>query len=311
MRRISLGLLAVVLLVPAVVSAQSVRVINRIPGDTLAGTYRLLLPRAQPRGLLVLLADWGETFATFDERAMQLPALLQQRGLAVVQINNTPWRSNYFTDASLGVIDSIVADVMRDARVPAGRVVMGGLQMAGAAALKFAARCAEGRCSSGTTPEGVFAIDATLDLTRFWRANDVYLKRPGGKNLQSRQGEQNSLERELGGSLNGVPDVYRQNSVYLHFEGDGGRAKLLRNTAVRLYTGNELVTYVNAYNADPLSSNVADMAGLALFLRRIGNDRAQLVTPAGRALPSGSTLAWSHLDESDLFDWILKLFPES
>lgn len=303
-------LLAVQLLAPTLLSTQSVRVVHRSAGDTLAGTYRLLLPGATPRGLLVLLSDWGETFATFDERAMQLPAQLQQSGLAVLQINNTPWRSNYFTDGSLNIIDSIVSEVVRDARVPAGRVVMGGLQMAGAAALRYAERCAEGRCSAGTTPEGVFAIDATLDLTRFWRANDVYLKRPGGKNLQARAGEQHSLERELGGTFDAVPDVYRQNSVYLHFDHDGGRAKLLRNTAVRLYTGDELATYVNAYNVDPLSSNIADMAGLALFLRRIGNSRADLITPAARAAPTGIPVAWSHLNELDLLEWILRILPE-
>jgi hypothetical protein len=313
MGRKRLGWLAAASMVPALLGGQSVRVVHRTPWDTLAQTYRLFLPRAEPRGLLVLLSDWGDTYAAFDRFAMQLPRMLQENGLAVVQINNTPWQSNYFTDAPLSTIDSIVADAMRDARVPAGRVVMGGVQMAGAAALRYAARCAESRCSAGTIPVGVFAVEATLDLTRFWRANDVYVRRPGGRNLQGRIAEQAALERAMGGPLDSVPDAYRRNSVYLHFDADGGRAQLLRNTAVRLYTENDLAKYVTIGAADPLSTNVADMAGLALFLRRIGNDRADIVTPASRTAGSSGIPgphAWSLFDERDIMDWVLKLLPE-
>jgi hypothetical protein len=183
--------------------------------------------------------------------------------------------------------------------------------MAGAAALRYAERCAEGRCPPATRPAGVFAVESTLDLMRFSRAIGIYVNRPGGTNLEGHRAELASLERELGGTFDAIPDVYRRNSVYLAFDVDGGRAALLRNTAVRLYTGNDLAWYVTVAGADPLSSNIADMTGLALFLRRIGNEHVDIVTPAIRVVPGRrpGPLAWSLFDERDIADWVLRILP--
>jgi hypothetical protein len=183
--------------------------------------------------------------------------------------------------------------------------------MGGSAALKYAQRCAEGACAAGASPAGVFAVDPVLDLTRFWRAYDVYLKRPGGR-TGARAAVKGALERELGGTPDAVPEAYRRNSVYLHFEADGGRAPLLRQTAVRLYMEPDVQWYLRTWEDDYLTSNAADIAGLALFLRRLGHGRAELLTPTGRAtLPDGrpSPHAWHLVDEAELALWIGGLLP--
>ena len=291
-----------------IAGAQSVRVVHRSAGDTLAKTYRLFMPRGKPTGLLVLLADWGSTYADYDQQAMRLPEMLQDRGLAVVQINNTPWQTNYFADSALDVIDAMIAEVVKETQAPAGRIVIGGIQMGGMAALKYAARCVDKGCAAGSARVGAFAVNPTLDLERFARANHVYLKRPGGR-MFSRAPELASLERELGGRLDAIPDVYRRNSVYLHNEPEGGLARFLRNTPVRLYLEADVQFYLKA-DIDPMSSNLVDILGLSLFLRRIGNTRAELMATTGRAiLPSGrpNPGAWAIVDEPDLVNWIVRI----
>ncbi len=61
--------------------------------------------------------------------------------------------------------------------------------------------------------------------------------------------------------------------------------------------------YIRNFEDDLITSNAAEIVGLALFLRRIGNTRAELITPTGRSvLPDGrpSPHAWRMIDEPAL-----------
>ncbi len=302
---------AAIALLPALatVRAQETHLVYRSPTDTLAYGYKLFLPAGQPRGLVVIGANYGNTYVDLEFQQAQIGALLQARGVASIYVNNTPWRNNYFNSSVLAAFDTIIGTVVREHGIPAGRVIVGGLQMGGTLALKYAERCAEGACPPETVPRGVFAVDPVLDFTRFWRAYDVYLRRPGGAK-GARALVKGSIERELGGTPDQVPEVYARNSVYMHFDVNGGRASLLRSTPVRLYMEPDVHWYMTNFEDDLITSNAADIAGLALFLRRIGNTRSELVTPTGRSvLPDGrpSPHAWRMIDEPALVEWIVAL----
>jgi hypothetical protein len=302
---------ALALLLPAstTLRAQVTRMVYRSPTDTLAYGYKLFLPAGQPRGLVVIGANYGNTYVDLEYQQAQIGALLQARGVASIHVNNTPWRNNYFNSSVLAAYDTIIGTVMSEHRIPAGRVILGGMMMGGTFALKYAQRCAEGACPAENVPRGVFALDPILDFTRFWRAYEVYLRRPGGA-PRTRALVKGSIERELGGTPDQLPEVYASNSVYVHFDVNGGRAALLRNTPVRLYMEPDVLWYMNNFDDDLITSNAADIAGLALFLRRIGNTRAELITPSGRSLlPDGrpSPHAWRMIDEPALVEWIVAL----
>ena len=151
-----------------------------------------------------------------------------------------------FGDAPLLVLDTILVEVMRAYGIPHGRVVLGGMQMGGTGALRYARRCARGACTPSTQPAAVFAVDPVLDF--------------------------------------------------------------LRDVAVRLYVEPDIAWHMAHRDDDDLSSNLADAAGLALLLRRLGNGHAELVAVSGRSvLPDGrpSPHAWNMGDEGAPARWVL------
>src|SRR5262245_40408825 len=113
-RFVAVAIIACLVLPQRDVSGQTSVVVTRSPTDTLGYSYRLFLPNSAPRGLLVLLGNWGNHFSEFDWQRVTIQRLVADSGIATMQISNTPWRNNYFGDAAVAAVDSLIARVVRE-----------------------------------------------------------------------------------------------------------------------------------------------------------------------------------------------------
>ena len=297
-----------ILQAPAHTAAQSPRVITATSPDAPAGAYRLTLPASTPQGLLVLFGNWGATYENSFWQRLGIEAVMAQANIATLEINNTPWRQNYFNSSTMERLDSIVAKVIDTHRLPPGRVVMGGYELGGGAALKYAIRCERSGCTASTKPLGVMAVNPILDYTRFWKAYSVYMARPGGI-PKDRAAIMRSIERELGGTPETNAEAYHRESIYVGDAVDGGAARYLRNIAVLQYIDPDIAWLLDSSMDDYFSSNLIDNAGLHLFLKRNMNARSELVAYSTKAAMASRPPDLSRVVNPQLLrEWAVALF---
>lgn len=304
--------LALLLCSPGVLLGQQTRVVQPNPEDSLAGSYRIYEPNGKPVGLLVLIPGGAATHDEFTAGG-STPSILPQK-LADHQIvtivptggGYSPW----LEDAWLKHLDAIVAETLTTHRIPADRVVVGGFSGGGTAAVRYAQFCAARRSLAGVRVRGVFAVDAPLDFSRFWRGETLAIRRGAHPSFV---GEAKAvladMRRVLGGSPDDEPERYLQISPFSAFAEGGGQARLLAGLPVRLYTEPDIRWWMENRKVDYYSMNAVDAAALILQLQLLGNRQAQLITSEGRGVrPDGTRHphSWSIVDEDKLQLWILK-----
>ena len=303
--------LVLILAWPGVVLGQQTRVVQPNQQDPLAGSYRIHEPSGKPVGLLVLIPGGAATHDEFGAEG-STPSGLPQRltGQQIVTIvPSAGGFSHWLEDGFLRHLDAIVAETLRNHRIPIDHVVVGGFSAGGTAAVRYAEFCAARRSAGGVRVRAVFAVDAPLDFGRFWRGETLAVRRKAHPRFV---GEAKAvladMRRVLGGSPDDQPARYLQMSPFSAFAEDGGQARLLADVAVRLYTEPDIHWWRTNRLVDYYSMNALDAASLILQLQLLGNRQAELITTEGRGIrPDGSRHphSWSIVEEPALGTWIL------
>lgn len=308
MQRCGLGIV-LFLLWPGVTLGQQTRVVHPFPGDSLKGSYRIHEPVGKARGLLVLLPGGAGSYDEFQSTGSSpstLPEQLREQQIVTI----VPTAEGWLEDRYLKHIDAIVAETLTTHQIPNNRVVVGGFSGGGTTAVRFAEFCAAGRSAAWISIRGVFAVDAPLDLTRFWRGEMLAIRRGADPRYVAEARFVLSQMRDvLGGSPETHPGNYLRVSPFSAFAKGGGQARLLRHLPVRLYTEPDVQWWMTNRKVDYYNMNAIDAAGLILQLQLLGNADAQLITTEGRGYRSDGSRhphSWSIVDETQLRAWILK-----
>jgi len=311
MRRNAVGLV-LFLCSPGVLFGQRTRVVQANPQDSVAGSYRIYEAARKPVALLVLIPGGAATQDEFTAGG-SAPSILPQKLANHQVVTIVPaggGYSHWLEDAWLKHLDAIVAETLTTHRIPADRVVVGGFSGGGTAAVRYAEFCAARRSPARVRIRGVFAVDAPLDFSRFWRGETLAIRRGAHPSFV---GEAKAvladMRRVLGGSPNDEPARYLQMSPFSAFAEGGGQARLLAGLPVRLYTEPDIRWWMENRKVDYYSMNAVDAAALILQLQLLGNREAQLITTEGRGVrPDGTRHphSWSIVDETELQAWILQ-----
>jgi hypothetical protein len=308
MQRSGVGIV-LFLLLPGVVLSQQTRVVHPFPGDSLRGSYRIHEPPGNAVGLLVLLPGGAGSYDEFQPNGSSPSTLPQQlSNQQIVTIG--PPAEDWLEDRYLKQLDAIVAETLTTHQIPSNRVVVGGFSGGGTTAVRFAEFCAAGRSATRISIRGVFAVDAPLDLARFWRGEMLAIRRGADPRYAAEARFVLSRMRDvLGGSPDTHPASYLRISPFSAFAKEGGQGRLLAHLPVRLYTEPDVQWWMTNRKVDYNNMNAIDAAGLILQLQLLGNRDAQLITTEGRGYrPDGSRHphSWSIVDETELRAWILK-----
>jgi thioesterase domain-containing protein len=289
-------------------------VIRRTPGDTINDSYRVYRPAGRATALLVLLPGYGGDVDSYAPESGYTPSTLPQRLAAhgIATVVAVPASETLYADASsLRRLDALVADARARYATPGAPVAVGGFSAGGTGAVRFAQRCAAKACGGNPPVAGVFAVDAPLDLRRMWQGAALSVARRSPRaNLDEARTILADLRRALGGAPHQAPAAYRRASPLLATAVDGGNARWLHKTPVRLYTEPDVHWWIEQRSLDYLGMNAADLAALVNVLRIGGNTRAELITTRGRGVrPNGARHphSWSIVDEDELAGWLVGL----
>jgi hypothetical protein len=155
----------------------------------------------------------------------------------------------------------------------------------------------------------VFAVDAPLDLGRFWRASVQQLRwdSTGAEALEARW----ILDR-MAHVLGGPPDerraIYAARSPFLYDEPGGGNARLLQEMPLRLYAEPDMGFWLDTMGLDYYQVNAFDAVALGNRLRHLGNADVEVILTTGRGFRADGIRnphSWSIVDERDLVRWLV------
>jgi hypothetical protein len=121
------------------------------------------------------------------------------------------------------------------------------------------------------------------------------------------------LTKNLGGTLEQLPNVYKNISPFDYRDKEGGRAVLLKDTPMRLYIEPDVNWYIQNRGKDYLDMNAIDCAGMINRLRLMGNTKAELICTQNKGFNEAGEHdphEWSIVDEKDLVDWMVNILKE-
>lgn len=302
---ISIGILVAA---QAVLARDTVKIGSSSPFNHFLNDRIVLhVPEKQPAGLLVLFAGDVHGFEKPSSYPpSSLPEMLTSNAVMTLVVSPRPGQGA--GDPVLEELDGLLANVLDRYEIHSRQVAIGGFSGAGMSAVRYAQFCAKGK-SKIKAPVPVFAVDSPLDFERWFMSADLHLKHLAlaGIDLAEDRSVVDVLTNVFGGPPAQALDNYRRRSPVSIFVGDGGNARLLKETPIRLYVEPEINWRLENWHRDVFSSNIMDAACLINVVRLLGNTNAALITTSGKGYrPDGSRNphSWSIVDERDLAGWL-------
>ncbi|MBC3788664.1 hypothetical protein FHK02_5224 [Spirosoma sp. LMG 31448] len=235
-----------------------------------------------------------------------------QQGIMTLTVvpTNDPLRN--LTDKTiLTRIHSMVQEVLTAYRIAPHKVVVGGMSAAGTGAIRYVQYCYQQPIPS-VKPIGVFGVDSPLDYERLYREATHAVERQYSPDAVD---EGNVVIRYLKTQLKATPQrnqkVYQQVSPFCYSAPEGGNARWLNHTAVRLYIEPDISWWISQRRKDYYDLNAVDNAALINQLQLNGNRAAELVVTANQGVRETGEKhphSWSIVDQKALLSWCMQLF---
>lgn len=287
------------------ISAQEMKYVYRDAGDSTHNFYVKLIPSVPVKGILVL--NNQELSATGNEYAME-------KGILVACI--TPGYSDSYYQNMVGkvvlrCIDTLIHEIVTAHKVPADKIIIGGMSDGGTGAIRYAQYCAAGKSAYHIKTAGVFAADPPLDYERMWYEAVHSIER---KDNVGAVVEALALNDMFFREIRDIPgrnqSAYQQLSPYSYTAAKGGNAGLLNNMHVRLYTEPDINWWIENRKIDYYGMNALDVAGMINQLKLNGNTNAELIITENKGYIGEVRYphAWSIVDQKGLIDWCLQVF---
>lgn len=280
---------------------------NYEPTDTTNLFYLKLVPKGTPIGCLVILPSSGELVETVMKQ-ITLHKIALQKGLLVI-FPSLNWGTNKFIEEHK-FLDTVFKQVVKQYKIPKDKFVLGGLSGGGMISLTYAEKANRDKDSTFIIPKAVFALDPPLDCVHLYN----HAKRDVERNFSEiavNEGHwlMDCYITEFGGTPEEAPSEYIKYSIYSHSEKDGGNAKYLLNTPVRIYTEPAIEWQIKNRHRDLYDLNCTDISAMINLLQMQGNKNAEIIVTHDKGVrPDGTRHphSWSIMDSKDCLTWILR-----
>ncbi len=179
--------------------------------------------------------------------------------------------------------------------------------MGGLFSLRYTELANEDALKTAVKPVAVFSCDGPCDLENIYNSFQRKLKKSPGAG-EPMYGIK-ELETYCGGNPVEANGKYVYYSCYSHALTDGGNAKYLIKTQVRIYNDVDPVWWIENRNVDMYDMNALDQSAMILLLQEMGNSNAEFINAFGKGYRIEGNRhphSWSVIDADDCIKWILK-----
>lgn len=269
--------------------------------------YEKLVPKTKPIGALVILPGAGESVEDVKKQ-ISLHTLAVDKGMLVV-FPSINWGTNKHVHEHQ-FLDTIFRQVVQQHNVPKEKFVLGGFSGGGMLALTYTQKANREKGSTFLVPKAVFGVDPPLDYVHLWNHCKKDIERNvSAVAVQEGKWIMDSYTKEFGGSPEEFRENYIKYSIFSYDEKDGGNAKYLVNTPVRLLTEPDIMWQMKNRQRDYYDLNCADIAAMINLLQIKGNKNAELVVTSNKGKRLNGMRhphAWSIMDSSQCLKWVLR-----
>jgi hypothetical protein len=301
--KVCLGLLTVFLLSMSARGQYMEKVIYDAADSNNA--YYLAIPPAshQIRGVLVLFCDFRSPESLLPETRLHNIASAGN----LLTVYASLGTSILADSATLLQLNAILRHISTKYSADTANFIIGGFDLAGTIALRFAELACQDPARFVLRPKGVFAAASCVDLTSLYHTSERQIKKnyfpPAVGDARYVLGV---LQKECG-TPEGQPENYRRLSPFLHTDNGPGNEQYLDKAAVRLYYDTDINWQLSTRRNSLYDTDIPDGTELIDRLLLAGNSKAEFIPakePGVRSNGQRSSNAPSIVDETDCIQWI-------
>jgi hypothetical protein len=283
---------------------QEPKTIYRNHTDSSQNFYIVTLPKEKIKGLLVL-----------NYKILSDSAKKQAFDLGICTLTIIPTKNpldNLLSKDILSIIDDMIGEVIHTYNVSSRNIIIGGMSAAGTGSIRYAEYCYSNKSKNKIKPSGVFGVDPPLDYERLYNESIKAVKRNFNQDAID---ESKMLINLLTENLKGTPKTniknYQNISPFCYSAENGGKAFLLNQLAVRLYTDPDVNWWIDNRRKDYYDLNSIDNAALINQLKINGNSNAELIITYKKGVKTDNhPHSWNIVDQQELLLWCNKVFNE-
>lgn len=307
MKKVTLIFTALFVSICCLLQAQGHEYVYRNPQDSSFNAYLKVYPLAGPiKGLIV--RDFSRLPDMQRASPYRFLDLCRKAGFMTLYTNSSPHFPEFFTDdQTLALLDSMIHEVITEHDIPRDKIFMGGISASGTRALKYAQYCASGK--SDLRLAGVFAVDAPLDLERFYHsatAHQQYFK--AGMRVEA-QMMIDYFQRNFTGAPNTKTAALREASVFSHADPSGGNSSLLLTTPIFIFHEPDIDWWMEERGCSYIDINSYDLVAFAVCLKNLGHENLDIIATTGKGYDrQGQRMphSWTIVDEDYLLEWLCR-----
>ncbi len=271
--------------------------------------FSLFLPQSSAQGTVISLED-----SKFNASDSSSAAVFRQQanaeGYAYLHITTGRPVDLFFSEKSMKFVDSLLAKVFVENKLPPKNIFLLGVMTSGHRALKYVEYAKKKNSDFYPLIKGVVLCESALDWVRQWYE--------GQKQVRDHLTEAGFFEGNM------VTYLFKQNlkctpitciekyvefSPYSYFDLTMRRIQSYKHLAIRAYTFADIEYWFSAPGKGVFDSNYPDMSGIINELKLAGNKKAELTVfqkenNSGQHIKQSST--WKMADKKELMEWIIK-----
>ena len=269
--------------------------------------YYALKPKGKIKGTLILLPPTAERAEDVINNNAKLSELAFDKGILLIipSINY----NLYLDETTMAFLNTTFNKAISKYQAPKDKIVIGGFSLGAMNAIRYVEISKENPDLTSIQPIAVYGIDPPLDWVRlynsFLRTKKLNFSEPA---VNESTVYLDKLEKQFGGSPEKVPNVYIKNSMYSRTEKNGGNAKFLIDTAIRIYADPDIEWYLKERQRDLYDISVLNQTAMINQLQIMGNENAELITALGKGFRANGMRqphSWSIAEPNELMDWII------
>ena len=264
--------------------------------------YYSLIPENDIKGVIVLMPGTWERVEYLLSSNKNLCQQAFENDIAILALSINQRLT--LNGEILNLINFTFKDAIQKYKLPENKFVMGGFSMGGLLSLRYTEFSVQDTGKTTVKPAAVFSVDGPTDLERMYHTFEIALEKSPNKTEPTYA--LNEFKKHIGGTPKSNRDNYLYYSSFSYSEKDGGNAKYLANTPVRIYNDVDVNWWLENRNTDLYGMNALDQSAMINFLHSIGNKKAEFINAFGKGYRLDGTRhphSWSIVDPDDFIRW--------
>lgn len=271
--------------------------------------YDALIPEGRVRGVIVLIPGTWTTTEYLFSSLNSFCELAYKNQLAVLALSINQRLT--LTGETLKLMNTMISGAIKEYSLPGDKFVMGGWSMGGIFSMRYAEFAQEDARKTAVKPLAVFNCDGPCDLIHIY--NNFKRKRDKNPGQNEPAYGMRELEKYCGGTPETAGDIYEFYSPYTHDREDGGNARFLRTTPLRIYGDVDPNWWMKNRRVDMYDMNCLDQTAMVQWLNDHGNKQAEFINAFQKGIRLEGNRhphSWSIIDPEDCIRWILAMLNE-